>query len=277
MMTMPRVSLAGLLAVVIVAWATSGCAAVVAPLPTPAQAIPEQASTPTATPRPPTATPPAGLISVTGPGVPSNVLDDIATALRQGAPGVCAALDVACDFPVTVEVFADQAAFDRGVMNPEMRGYYALSGDGRIQMVSPANSGRDELSYEDGVGVAVHEFVHLALDQIDPELPDWLEEGTAVYLGPHTVYDRACRQQLAGVDLPPLADLRYRYSDVPAADLMAYTLVASIAGDDGYEALNALLHAPEAMEATLARSTAEVEAEWRTFVSRGCVIDAPDR
>jgi hypothetical protein len=274
MTTMPRV----LLAVVIVAWATSGCAAVVAPLPTPAPATPEQASTPTATPRPPlpTATLSAGLISVTGPGVPSNVLDDIATALRQGAPGVCAALDVACDFPVTVEVFADQAAFDRGVMNPAMRGYFALSGDGRIQMVSPANSGRDELSYEDGVGVAVHEFVHLALDQIDPDLPDWLEEGTAVYLGPHTAYDRACRQQLAGVDLPTLADLRYRYSDVPAADLFAYTLVASIAGDDGYEALSALLHAPEAMEATLARSTAEVEAEWRAFVARGCANDTPD-
>jgi hypothetical protein len=251
-------------------WLLAGC------LP-PDTYLPLAPGSPAATPIPTPTIPIAGLIAVTGEGVPVRVLDDIVAALHTGAPAVCDALEIPCDFPVAVEVFADQDAFDRGVMNPEMRGYYALSGDGRIQMVSPANSGRDELSYEDGVGVAVHEFVHLALDQIAPDLPDWLEEGTAVYLGPHTVYDRACRQQLAGVDLPPLADLRYRYSDVPAADLFAYTLVASIAGDDGYEALNALLHAPEAIEATLARSTAEVEAEWRTFVSRGCVIDAPDR
>ena len=80
--------------------------------------------------------------------------------------------------------FAVAGNFQRQFMNRAMRGYFALSGNGRIQIVSPANSGRDALSYEDGVGVAVHEFVHLALDQIDPELPDWLEEGTAVYLAP---------------------------------------------------------------------------------------------
>ena len=78
--------------------------------------------------------------------VPARVLDDIATALRAGAPAVCAALRVACDFPVSVAVYADQAAFDRQVMSPTMRGYFALSGNGRIQIVSPANSGRDELS-----------------------------------------------------------------------------------------------------------------------------------
>lgn len=212
------------------------------------------------------------LFVVEGEGVPATVLDDIAAALRQGAPAVCAALGIACDFPVTVEVFADQAAFDRGVMNPAMRGYFALSGDGRIQMVSPANSGRDELTYEDGVGVAVHEFVHLALDQIAPELPDWLEEGTAVYLGPHDAYDRACREQLAGVALPSLQQMRRQYADVPAADLFAYALVASIVAADGLDGLNALLRAPDDWERALGRSAADVERAWREFVAGGCVV-----
>lgn len=265
-----RIPLFGLALLAVVAWAIIGCAPVQSPTP----------PLPTATTRPvPTATPPpsptttAAPISVAGPDVPARVLDDIATALRAGAPAVCAALRVACDFPVSVAVYADQAAFDRQVMSPTMRGYFALSGNGRIQIVSPANSGRDELSYEDGVGVAVHEFVHLALDQIDPDLPDWLEEGTAVYLGPHAPYDRACRERLSGV-LPTLDDLRRRYSELPAADLFAYTLVASIVDAHGLEGLNALLRAPEALEMTLARPAAEIEAAWGAFVDCGCVAAA---
>jgi hypothetical protein len=203
------------------------------------------------------------------------VLDDIAAALRAGAPAICAALRVACDFPVSVAVYPDQAAFDRQVMNPAMRGTFALSGNGRIQIVSPANSGRDDLSYEDGVGVAVHEFVHLALDQIDPELPDWLEEGTAVYLGPHDAYDRACRERLPGAALPRLADLRDHYSEVPGSDLFAYTLVASIVDAHDLEGLNALLRAPDALEATLNLPAAEIETAWRSFVGRGCVDELP--
>ena len=70
------------------------------------------------------------------------------------------------------------------------------------------SSGRAELTYADGVSVAVHEFVHLALDQIAPELPDWVEEGKAVTLAPHEVYDGACQERLVGVALPSLEQMR---------------------------------------------------------------------
>lgn len=252
-------------------WFLAGCVSTAVgpqssrlPVPTGELSTPAPATSQSPTPGP-------ELIAVEGEGVPTTVLDDIAAALRAGAPAICTALGIVCDFPVTVEVFADQAALDREVMNPDMRGYFALSGHGRIQMVSPANSGRDELTYEDGVAVAVHEFVHLALDQIDPELPDWLEEGTAVYLAPHEVYDRACREQLAGVALPSLQQMRRQYADVPAADLFAYTLVGSIVATDGLDGLNALLRAPDELEQALGRSTVDVEHEWQEFTQSGCV------
>lgn len=253
------------------AWLLVGCVATTVG--------PQPPVSPVATEEPPTAapvtlpspTPTPEQITIEGAGVPAQVLDDIAGALRAGAPTVCDALRVACDFPVAVEVFADQAAFDRGVMNPDMRGYFALSGDGRIQMVSPANSGRSELTYDDGVAVAVHEFVHLALDRIDPDLPDWLEEGTAVYLAPHEVYDRACRERLAGVELPSLEQMRRQYADVPAADLFAFTLVASIVATDGLDGLNALLLAPDDGERALGRPARDVERTWQEFTQGGCV------
>lgn len=263
-----------LIILTVAAWSLVGCtASTEGPQPT---LTPATDKLPTRSPTTlPPAAPTAELISVEGDGVPSHVLDDVANALRTSAPAICAALRVACDFPVAVEVFADQAAFDREVMNQDMRGYFALSGNGRIQMVSPANSGRSELTYQDGVAVAAHEFVHLTLDRIDPELPDWLEEGTAVYLAPHEAYERACREQLTDVALPSLADLRDHYDEVPAPDLFAYTLVASIVNSHGQDALNALLRAPPAIETTLDISTAEVEAEWRAFVGRGCAAEMP--
>ena len=271
---LPRSLPVALAILAVVACAVGGCVAPgAARPPTPTLVSPDELPPPTATPRPPPqAMPSADLISVTGQGVPPNVLDEIAVALRQGAPAVCDALGIACDFPVTVEVFADQAAFDRDVMNPAMRGYFALSGDGRIQMVSPISSGRSELTYDDGVGVAVHEFVHLALDQIAPELPDWLEEGTAVYLAPHEVYDSACRERLVGVALPSLEQMREQYADVPAADLFAYTLVASIVATDGLDGLNALLRAPDDLEQVLGRPVADVERAWREFTVGGCAV-----
>lgn len=238
--------------------------------------LPLVPATPAATPIPTPTMPIFDLIAVVGDGVPASVLDDVAAALHAGAPAVCDALEIPCDFPVAVEVFAGQAAFDQGTMNPAMRGFFALSGDGLIQMVSPANSGLDELSYEDGVGVAVHEFVHLALDRINPDLPDWLDEGTAVLLGPHDLYDRACHEQLPDFVPPPLADLREHYDNIPAPDLYAYTLVTYIVDTGGLHTLNRLLRSPQvSVEFMLGKSTLEVEAEWRAFVSRGCLAASP--
>lgn len=248
-------------------WLLVGC------LP-PSTYLPLAPASPAATPIPTPTIPISDLVTVTSEGVPTPVLDDIAAALHDYAPAICDGLDVACDFAVMVEVYPDQTALDRVIMNPDLRGAFALSGDGRIQMVSPANTGRDVLTYDDAVGVAVHEFVHLALDRIDPELPDWLEEGTAVLLGPHDLYDRACRAQLIDFVPPPLADLREHYDDVPTPDLYAYTLVAYIVDTDGLHTLNLLLRQPEvAVEFMLGKSTLEVEAEWRAFISRGCVSE----
>lgn len=250
-------------------WLLAGCqnGAAVVPVSTSADVAPTLGATP---PLLPTATATTAISRFTVVGeVPGDELDDISAAIDASAARICTFLAIPCDFPVTVEVFPSQAAFDQGLMNPDMRGYYAVSGNGRIQMVSPTNSGRAGLSYEDAVGVAVHEFAHLALDEIDPELPTWLDEGMAVYLGPHDLYDQACREHLPGVQLPSVADLREHYADVPAADLFAYTLVASIARNTSPERVKGLLHEPD-MEETLGQTEPEIEAAWREFIDEGC-------
>lgn len=250
--------------------AVAGCAAASAPPVTPSPAAaPTGTTAPTETPLPtdtpaPTATPtPAIDLTVIAPEVSPAIRRDVAATVQSAGPGICAALLIACDFPVTVEIYPDQAAFDRAVMNPEMRGFFAASGDGLIQMVSPGNVASRDLTYEEATGIAAHEFVHLALDRIAPELPDWLEEGTAVLLGPHAVYEAARSEPSLLAMTPSFERLRDEYGDVVAADFFAWTVVDFLVATYGMDALNALLRDPNNLEGALGLSAEEFGAAWR--------------
>jgi hypothetical protein len=207
------------------------------------------------------------------PGDPAG--QDVMEAIESQREVICQALEMECTFPVEVELFASQADFDAHAMNPDYRGYYAISGQGKIQMVTPriAPAGRD-VPYEERVKIAVHEFVHLTLDQIDPNLPDWIDEGTAVYLGPHGLYDQALQQGITAKMLPGLPDLVESYDSVPAADLFAYTLVCFIVERDGLDRLNALLRSAAEREQYIEQLQ---EAEWQRFLEQAYPTDPSSR
>lgn len=245
----------GLLIAVMVL-AAAGCAAPSPPTAPAATATANPTSIPTASPTP------AIDLTIVAPEVPPAVRRDVEAAVQSAAPGICAALLIPCDFPVTVEIYPDQAAFDRAVMNPEMRGFFAASGDGRIQMVSPANVSSRDLTYEEAAGIAAHEFVHLALDPIAGDLPDWLEEGTAVLLGPHEVYDGARREPSLLAMAPSFARLRDGYGDVTAADFFAFTAVEYLVLTYGMDALNELLRRPDDLQGALGVTAEEFGAAW---------------
>jgi hypothetical protein len=97
-----------------------------------------------------------------------QAVQDVAKALQTHSPQVCRDLEYECQSQVTVELFPDQNTFDRQGMNPMMQGYYAYSGNHRIQMVSPRNpTAGAEIPYSDRVLIAVHEFVHLVNNEIN--------------------------------------------------------------------------------------------------------------
>ncbi len=102
--------------------------------------------------------------------------------------------------------------------------------------------------------IAVHEYTHLALNEVNPDLPDWLAEGAAVYLGPHDMYDHVCRQNFPLSRFPRLQTLMQSYSSIPAADLFAYTLVRYIAETEGLGTLNRLIRLPSDILALLNQS-----------------------
>lgn len=192
---------------------------------------------------------------------------DILTAMQANSEQVCADLQTACEFPIRIEIYPDQASFDTHVMNQEMRGFFAISGDRHIiQMVSPANPWPHKISYQDGILVAVHEFAHLALDEVNPEIPTWLDEGTAVYVGPHKTYTTVCQIAFPFEMMPPFRQLEADYNSIPAPDLFAYTAVDFIVSEYGIEKLRKLLRSPEDLERVLGVSRAVFEEEWQRFM-----------
>lgn len=193
---------------------------------------------------------------------------DILTALQNNSEQICAVLNAKCLFPVIVEIYPDQGSFDTHVMNPEMRGFFAISGEPHtIQMVSPANPAPHNISYDDGVSVVIHEFVHLIVDEINPYIPTWLDEGTAIYVGPHGPYTIACQEAFPFGYVPSFHQLEYDYNGTPAPDLFAYTVADFIVQEYGMESLNLLLRTPENLEDMLGVPRETFEESWHHFIA----------
>jgi RNA polymerase sigma-70 factor (ECF subfamily) len=192
---------------------------------------------------------------------------DVAQAIRAEAEDICAELQTPCQFSTVVEIYPDQTSFDQHVMNQNMRGYFALSGyPYQIQMVSPEHPAPHKISYQDGVQVAVHEFVHLALDEINPALPAWLDEGAAVYLGPHEPYAVVCQFAFPFELIPSFQRLTEAYEEVSAPDLFAYAAVDFIVHEYGMDRLNQLLRVPEDLESILGISPVMFDDRWQSFM-----------
>jgi hypothetical protein len=205
--------------------------------------------------------------------VPSDraAAEDVASAIQKYQDNICSQLQVDCQFTVSVEIFPDQAKFDKNVMNPQMRGYYAISGERKIQMVSPNIAPTQlRIPYDERVLISVHEYTHLALNETNLDLPDWLAEGAAVYLGPHRLYDEACQRSFPLDRVPRLQTLIEAYPSIPAADLFAYTLVRYIAETDGMETLNRLIRSPSDISAVLNLSLEDLERNWKHYLTEVC-------
>lgn len=210
-----------------------------------------------------------GIFTVYGVEGDQRAVQDVAEALQEQALQINSALDYEYRDPIIVEIFPDQDSLDHYGMNLEMQGYYAYSGDQRIQMVSPRNpTAQLEVDYSQRVTIAVHEYVHLVNNAINPNMPPWLNEGVAVYMGPHELYTNVCQNVFPFEQIPSFRELEQSYDFVPAADLFAYTVVDFIAYEYGQEKLNLLIRNPDRLEDILGISKSEFEQHWQEYMNR---------
>ncbi len=213
-----------------------------------------------------------GIFTVYGVEGDQQAVQDIAEALQEQALQINRAMDYDYRDPITVEIFPDQESLDQYGMNPDMQGYYAYSGNHRIQMVSPRElSAQLEVDYSQRVLISVHEYVHLVNNTINPDLPTWLNEGVAVYMGPHALYTYVCQNLFPFEQIPAFRELEQSYDSVPAADLFSYVVVDFIAHEYGLEKLKLLMRNPDRLEDILETTRSEFEQHWIEYMNLHCI------
>jgi hypothetical protein len=209
-----------------------------------------------------------GIFTVYGIEGDQQAAKDVVEALQEQALPINRAMDYDYRDPITIEIFPDQGSLDQYGMNPNMQGYYAYSGNHRIQMVSPRQpTVQLEIDYSQRVLIAVHEYVHLVNNAINPNMPPWLNEGVAIYIGPHALYAYVCQNMFPFEQIPPFRELEHSYDSVPAADLFSYAVVDFIAHEYGQEKLNLLIRNPDRLEDILGIVGSEFEQHWQEYMN----------
>lgn len=215
-----------------------------------------------------------GNFNVYGTDVDQQEITDVSEALLAYSQEINKAIDFDFHEDISVEIFPDQDSLDQFGMNPEMQGFYAYSGNNRIQMVSPRNpTVQPEIGYEQRVLIAVHEYVHLVINAINMNLPVWLNEGAAIYFTPHEIYTWVCQNQFPFEKVPSFNDLEQSYESVPYADLYAFSMVEFITTEYGIDKLNRLIRSPDQLVEILGDSKYDFEQKWRKFMEENYSSD----
>ena len=203
---------------------------------------------------------------------------DVANELAAQLPRLRNDLKYDYRHPVSVEIYPDQATYDAHLMDPSVRGSPACSGHRTIQMVSPRYPMRiASIPYSGRLGMAVHELAHLFLNEINGEMPIWLQEGVASFEGGADGYHAICRiPEVARIlrNPPSLSALKSSYGSVPAGDVISFTFIDFVVTTKGIEALNLLIRNPAGFEEALALPERDVEIRWRDLDALGHVNNA---
>jgi hypothetical protein len=145
-----------------------------------------------------------------------------------------------------VEVFPTQTEFDRNIINHELAGSPAISGYGKIQMVSPkAEIKIDKIPYQSRLMFIVHEYIHTCIDQINPSLPIFLNEGLACYYGSYDFYKGVVEIYLDQLTLKPSIDqLINNYYKIPGVDVYSFLFIDFLIKMEGLQNLPSILKNP---------------------------------
>lgn len=198
----------------------------------------------------------------------TSLTADVTRVLRSALVQVTQDYEQPMRHRVVVEIHPSQSCYDLSVTNPRLRGSPASSGRWLIQLVSPRAPIRAQgLSYMDRLQFVRHEVTHLVLNEINPRLPSWLEEGVPTYESSASFYHRVCQRYLGReVPVPPFATLVQHYDTLKGADLLAFVAVEYVIARYGRGPLNRILRAPDQLESILGVSFSDFDRGWRTFI-----------
>lgn len=198
-----------------------------------------------------------------------DAVDNIMEMLNVNCPVICSHLDFEFKEQVSVELYPNQDDYDKSLTDSSVIGSPACSGNRTIKLVSPESPIRiSGIPYNERLLMAVHEYVHLLIDEINNQTPVWLDEGLACYEGSRDFYKEI--SQIVLIEIPEIqfVDLENSYYDTPASDIYSFTAVQYIAEVYGYEKLNQLIRNPSGFEDILSIRKDEFNMNWNAYIQK---------
>lgn len=159
-------------------------------------------------------------------------------------------------------IYPDIDSFHKAIGYDDAPDWLAGTADGNtLHMVSPANPGSAH-SYGDIMFVAVHEFVHIVVDEINSEVPVFLNEGVAAYeAGQSSGVMARVQQALTNDTFPTVKELETLSPDNGLYQF-AYAFVDYIIDTYGMEKLTEFIRTPS-VEAVFGVSEEDLSSAWR--------------
>lgn len=196
-----------------------------------------------------------------------QIIHDIDEALEASCPQILLNLECKYDEKIMVELYHDQNSYDESLSDKSVTGSPACSGNKTIKLVSPKYPIKiSGISYEERINMAIHEYVHLLVDEINDIAPVWLDEGIACYEGSRDLYNEFSQFAFPQLSEINLTELEGTYYKIQAADVYSYSAVRFIIEVYGYEKFNRLLREPSDMEEILMMDKDEFTSEWNSYI-----------
>ena len=172
-----------------------------------------------------------------------ETVDDLIQCCKNNLQKITDILKVNFDPKTIIEIFPNQTAYDENIINRDLKGSPAISGYGKIQMVSPKSSIKiASIPYPDRLLFLIHEYVHTSINQISPTMPTFLNEGLACYYGSNNFYRAVVDKYLDQLNNKPTVDLLINnYNMIPGVDVYSFLFIDFLVRTEGEQKLPAIL------------------------------------
>lgn len=175
--------------------------------------------------------------------IDTNTVKDLILACDKELPEICRELKIDFDHSVTIEVYPDQDSYNNSIIDPDLKNSPAISGDFRIQIISPLSPLEAEkkigiIKYPDRMQFLIHEYVHILIDKLENPPPLCLDEGLASYFSSREFYSDMATKYVKQINfIPTIEQMITNYHKIPAPDLFSFILIDYFIQTQGREKL----------------------------------------
>lgn len=192
-----------------------------------------------------------------------DTIDDLIKVCKDNLPGISTELNLKTDKSIVIEVYPNQEVYNENIINPDFKNSPAISGNGKIQIVSPHAKIRiDSLKYDERLMLLVHEYIHILIDKLDSPPPTFIDEGIASYYSSNNFYKSSAKKYVKRIGfIPTIEQLQNHYNKLPAPDLFSFLFIDFLVQSKGKSIIGEILRSHEF------NSGSDMNETWKKYIT----------